>query len=209
VDNISNKRNIIDFRHLKIVYWGPGESGKTTNFLRLKGKYKDSVLNSGIQIKTTDDRTLWEDSVSINLINKYNEYCTYYIINIVTCTGQERFLTTREYVLQGADGIIFVADSDPKKLEENKRSFKELLSFIARRPLPYLIELNKRDLPNAISIKRFKMELNLPLEEYDMDGNRVVYPCSLLDPNDEIYNEIFQDLILKILVSEYANLINN
>ncbi|MHA1341388.1 MAG: ADP-ribosylation factor-like protein [Promethearchaeota archaeon] len=200
--NSSNKRNILDIRQYKIVYWGPGESGKTTNYLRLKEIYKDNAMNNGIQIATTDDRTLWSDSVFITFSSSINNILYYYIVQIMTCTGQERFLTTREYVLQGADGVVFVADSDPAKMAENKRSFNELLAFIKHKDIPYLIELNKQDLPMAISVDKFKKELNLPDDEYEEDGCKVVYAGSAIDQKDNMVDDIFKDLIIKILLKE-------
>ena len=68
------------------------------------------------------------------------------ITQLVTCTGQERFLPTREYVMDGADGAIFVGDSDPDKMDQNRRSFRELISFVAPQKIPYLVQLNKRDI---------------------------------------------------------------
>ena len=132
--NFSGSNGLIQF---KIVYWGPGESGKTTNFFRLREKFNYITLNKGYSVETTEGRTLWQDSVflSFNITlkddNKYN-----IITQIVTCTGQERFLSTREYILDGADGIIFVGDSDPEKNEQNKRSFRELISFAKPRNIP-------------------------------------------------------------------------
>ena len=62
---------------------------------------------------------------------------------MVTCTGQERFLSTREYVLEGADGIVFVGDAKKGKMKQNRRNFRELLSFVRKKGVPYTIQLNK------------------------------------------------------------------
>jgi len=183
----------------KIVYWGPGESGKTTNYFRLREKFDGVKLNKGYSIQTTDGRTLWQDSIRLsfflNLANtKYNV-----ISQLVTSTGQERFLQTREYVLDGADGVIFVADSDPEKMEQNKRSFRELISFTRPNKVPYIIQLNKRDIDNAISIDDFKSQLGLPeFEEYE-DGTRVVYPTIATEGKN--VRECFEDLMLQVILN--------
>lgn len=182
---------------LKIVYWGPGESGKTTNFFRLKEKFDDRRITEGYSIETNDGRTLWQDSMFLSFEASVNSIDYMIIIHVVTCTGQERFLSTREYVLEGADGIIFVGDSNPKKLDQNERSFRELLSFASPRRIPYIIQLNKRDLERSIEIGEFKKKLGLPLEDQYSDGTYVVYPAVAL--TGENIAEAFRDLLGQVL----------
>ncbi|MHA1460293.1 MAG: GTP-binding protein [Promethearchaeota archaeon] len=181
----------------KVVYWGPGESGKTTNYFRLREKFDAVKLNRGYSIETTDGRTLWQDSVRLSFYLNLAEIKYNIITQIVTATGQERFLSTREYVLDGADGVVFVADSDPQKMEQNKRSFRELTSFTQDQQIPYVIQLNKRDLDKAISIKAFKKELGLPqFEEYE-DGTLVVYPTVAVE--GESVRICFEDLMVQVI----------
>ena len=165
----------------KIVYWGPGESGKTTNYFRLREKFDGIKLNRGYSIETTDGRTLWQDSVRLSFYLNLGLVKFNVITQIVTATGQERFLSTREYVLDGADGVVFVADSDPKKMEQNKRSFRELVSFTSEQNVPFVIQLNKRDLEGAISVEEFKKELDLPKFENYEDGTLVIYPTVAIE----------------------------
>jgi len=106
------------------------------------------------------------------------------IVQIVTCTGQERFLSTREYVIDGADGVVFVGDSGPEKIEENKRSFRELIGFANRNNIPIIVQLNKRDLEKAISLEEFKKHLNLPSSDKHSDGTPVVYESVALIISD-------------------------
>ncbi|MHA1782970.1 MAG: GTP-binding protein [Promethearchaeota archaeon] len=187
----------------KIVYWGPGESGKTTNYMQLKKTFNNQSLNSGLSIETTDGRTLWQDSIYLMFKANVKEIQLNIITQLITCTGQERFLSTREYVLNGADGIIFVADSNPIKMEQNMRSYRELLAYVSINKIPYLIQLNKRDLKNAIPIKEFKRKLGLPqFERYD-DGTMVVYPSIAI--NNKNVREIFVDLMTLILISTLSN----
>lgn len=182
-EEILNSANLIQF---KIVYWGPGESGKTTNFRKLKNCPQLHHETNGYSIETTDGRTLWQDSLflrfSINIADQH-----YIIITqIVTCTGQERFLATREYIIHGADGIIFVGDSEPEKLEQNKRSFRELLAFARPKGIPYVIQLNKRDLEDAIKVKEFAEALEIPPDSERLylstakDGENVIEPFSTI-----------------------------
>jgi signal recognition particle receptor subunit beta len=195
---------LVDILQFKIVYWGPGESGKTTNYFRLREKFDGVKLNAGISIETTDGRTLWQDSIRLSFYLVIGNSKFNIITQLVTCTGQERFLSTREYVLDGADGVIFVADSNPTSMEENKRSFRELVSFAGPRKIPYLIQLNKRDLAEAISIVEFKKHLGLPKFERYEDGNRVVYPS--IATQGENVRECFEDLMTKVIYNYFIML---
>lgn len=196
-------KEILQFR---IVYWGPGESGKTTNYFRLREKFNGIVLNKGISIETTDGRTLWQDSIRISFFINLGVVKFNIIAQIVTCTGQERFLQTREYVLDGADGVVFVGDSDPEKIEQNKRSFRELLSFTKKNKIPFVIQLNKRDLENAIAIEQFKKQLGLPHCEYYEDGTQVVYPTIALTGDN--VKQCFEDLIIQVIFNYFKNQLN-
>ena len=181
----------------KVVYWGPGESGKTTNYFRLREKFDAVKLNRGYSIETTDGRTLWQDSVRLSFYLNLAKIKYNVITQIVTATGQERFLSTREYVLDGADGVVFVADSDPQKMEQNKRSFRELSSFTRDKQIPYVIQLNKRDLDEPISVEAFKRELGLPQFEAYEDGTLVIYPTVALE--GESVRQCFEDLMVQII----------
>jgi len=187
----------------KVVYWGPGESGKTTNYFRLREKFDGMKLNRGYSIETTDGRTLWQDSVRLSFYLNLKNIKFNIITQIVTATGQERFLSTREYILDGADGVVFVADSNPEKMEQNKRSFRELISFTRDKNIPYLIQLNKRDLETAISLKEFKKGLGLPQSEEYADNTLVVYPTVALE-GDSV-RRCFEDLMMQILFNYFKD----
>jgi signal recognition particle receptor subunit beta len=181
----------------KIVYWGPGESGKTTNFFRLREKFDLLRLSKGYSIETTEGRTLWEDSLYLLFKFTIKDVKFNIIAHVVTCTGQERFLSTREYVLDGADGIVFVGDSDSKKLEQNKRSFRELVSFASSKKIPYIVQLNKRDLEDAIKLSKFKVALGLPLLDTYPDGSKVVYEAEALQGVNIV--NCFKQIILQVI----------
>ena len=187
----------------KVVYFGPGESGKTTNYFRLREKFDGVKLNSGYSIETTDGRTLWQDSIRLSFYLNLKNIKFNIITQIVTATGQERFLSTREYVLDGADGVVFVADSDPEQMEQNKRSFRELISFTRDKHIPYVIQLNKRDLKTAISLREFKKELGLPQSEKYADNSLVVYPTVAL--KGDSVRKCFEDLMIQILFNYFKD----
>ena len=193
-----NPDQLIQF---KIVYWGPGESGKTTNFFRLREKFGLTKISNGFSIETTDGRTLWQDSLFLSFDFRFAEQDYRIIIQVVTCTGQERFLSTREYVLDGADGIVFVGDSEPEKMEQNKRSFRELISFADKNRVPFVIQLNKRDLINAVKMSDFKRQLGLPTDVQYPDSSLVVYPTNALEGDNIV--PCFEDLMIDVIFSYF------
>lgn len=197
ISDKSGSNSLKKVLQFKIVYWGPGESGKTTNYFRLREKFDGIKLNRGYSIETTDGRTLWQDSVRLSFYLNLADVKFNLITQIVTATGQERFLSTREYVLDGADGVVFVADSDPEKMEQNKRSFRELLGFTSEQDVPFVIQLNKRDLEGAISVAQFKKELGLPKFERYEDGTQVIYPTVAIE--GESVRKCFEDLMVLVL----------
>lgn len=185
----------------KIIYWGPGESGKTTNFAVLGERFKSKKISQGFSIETTDNRTLWQDSLYFQF--DFTFQIPYKIvIQVATSTGQERFLSTREYVVEGADGAIFVADSDPMRMNSNIRSYNELITFAKQQKIPILTSLNKRDLPNKISIDEFKTMLRLPKAEVDQFGHKIVYETIATEGTGVV--EIFNDMIERILYNYFS-----
>lgn len=186
----------------KVVLWGPGESGKTTNFHRLKERFHHIKITKGFSIDTTDGRTLWNDSVFISFNIELKGQKFNIITQINTATGQERFLSTREYVIEGADGVIFVGDSDPEKLEQNKRSYRELVSFANKKKIPIIIQLNKRDLEGALSLDSFKKHLKLPGAEKYPDGSPVVYETIATEGKNIVSS--FEDLVLKMIFNFFT-----
>jgi hypothetical protein len=199
ISDKSGANSLKEVLQFKVVYWGPGESGKTTNYFRLREKFDGVKLNRGYSIETTDGRTLWQDSIRLSFYLNLEKVKFNIVTQIVTATGQERFLSTREYVLDGADGVVFVADSDPNKMEQNKRSFRELISFTSEQNVPFVIQLNKRDLEGAISEEGFKKELGLPTFEKYEDGTQVIYPTVAIEGNS--VRKCFEDLMVLVLLN--------
>jgi len=146
----------------KIVYYGPGLSGKTTNLEMIHTKVPDTHRGDLTSIATEGDRTLFFDFMPLDL-GKVAGMNTRF--QLYTVPGQVYYNATRKLVIQGADGIIFVADSQEGKLEENKESLKDLLDNLEEynvdfNELPFVMQYNKRDLPNAIDLETLQKELN-------------------------------------------------
>ncbi len=149
----------------KVAYWGLGESGKTTNYLWIKRKLGKFKASQGFSIQTTQKRTLWADAVWLRTEMDVAGQHLIVMWHVVTATGQERFLSTREFVLAGADGAVFVADAGPGREGDNLRSFKELLSLTAGSKIPIVVQLNKTDVPNSIPPASLAKFLGIPAGE--------------------------------------------
>ena len=135
----------------KLVYYGPGLSGKTTNLEVVHKKAPASKKGELTSIATEGDRTLFFDYMPLEL-GKVGGMNTKF--QLYTVPGQVYYNATRKLVLQGADGVVFVADSQPEKMEENLDSFQNLEENLREQGLelstmPLVIQWNKRDLPNA------------------------------------------------------------
>ena len=154
---------IIDYGNrtvgLKIVFFGPAMSGKTTaiRWLFSSLDYADKLTS----IENTVGRTMFCDFGTIPF--PLNESWTVNA-HVWSATGQDFYRSTREVVLVGADGVIFMADSQATLLDENNVSWKELMSMIAEeeRPLPVVFCLNKQDLPGAVNEGHLREHLRLP-----------------------------------------------
>jgi mutual gliding-motility protein MglA len=157
---------------VKIVYYGPGRGGKTTNLEYINRKFKKRILNEMVTVKTYGDRTLFFDFLPFDM----GEIKGYSIkIQLYTVPGQVKYNATRRLVLRGVDGIVFVADSmdlrremnirSLQNLEENLESFNKKISNI-----PLVMQYNKRDLseegipilPVEIMQKDLNSRLNAP-----------------------------------------------
>jgi len=133
----------------KIVYYGPGRSGKTTNLHYIYGQVPGDRKGQMVSLATQTDRTLFFDFLPIDL-GTISGFSTRF--QLYTVPGQIYYATTRKLVLQGADGVVFVADSQSRQLQENIESFQDLHSNLAEhgvdaRAVPLVIQYNKQDLP--------------------------------------------------------------
>jgi signal recognition particle receptor subunit beta len=133
----------------KIVYYGPGRSGKTTNLHYIYGQVPGDRKGQMVSLATQTDRTLFFDFLPIDL-GTISGFTTRF--QLYTVPGQVYYQTTRKLVLQGADGVVFVADSQARQLDENIESMQDLHANLAEqgvdaRTMPLVIQYNKQDLP--------------------------------------------------------------
>ena len=136
----------------KIVYYGPGRSGKTTNLHYIYGQVPGDRKGQMVSLATQTDRTLFFDFLPIDL-GSISGFTTRF--QLYTVPGQVYYQTTRKLVLQGADGVVFVADSQARQLDENIESMQDLHANLAEqgvdaRTMPLVIQYNKQDLPPEI-----------------------------------------------------------
>ena len=152
--------------HFKIVYYGPGLCGKTTNLRSLHDKLPPERCGKMISIATDQERTLFFDFLPIDL-GQVNGFLTRF--HLYTVPGQVYYKLSRRAVLQGVDGLVFVADSHPSREAANRESLADLnehlrtlgLSGPALSRIPWVFQWNKRDLPVTIPIERLKKALNV------------------------------------------------
>jgi hypothetical protein len=151
----------------KIVYYGPGRCGKTTNLEYIHKTFKKQVKGDIISINTEGDRTLFFDFLPLELGKVRG--CDIRV-QLYTVPGQVRYSSTRKLVLRGADGVIFVADSLEVRREKNMMSLKDLAQNLKEYGLnifktPLVMQFNKRDLADA------NIPL-MPLDQMERDLNR-------------------------------------
>jgi signal recognition particle receptor subunit beta len=148
--------------YLKIVYYGPGLSGKTTNLETIHKLTDPRRRQAMVSLKTEGDRTLFFDLLPFDLGRLYGMDIR---IKLYTVPGQIQYDTTRKQVLAGADGVVFVADSDPKQRESNKVMVRYLRSNLQANGLdpekiPLVFQWNKRDLAAVMPVEEMKADLD-------------------------------------------------
>jgi len=146
----------------KIVYYGPGLGGKTTNLEFIYDSVPASSRGKLVSMKTQTDRTLFFDFLPLDL-GELGGFKTRFLL--YTVPGQVFYNATRKLVLRGADAVAFIADSQIGKMEENKESLANLEENLAEYDLkfdsiPWVIQYNKRDLPDVYTIEELNRELN-------------------------------------------------
>jgi mutual gliding-motility protein MglA len=146
----------------KIVYYGPGISGKTTNLQYIHQHLKAEQRGKMVSLATDEERTLFFDFLPIEL-ECVRGFRTRF--HLYTVPGQVYYGATRRAVLTGADGIIFVADSQRDRLEDNLISIKDLeenLHYYGKKieTVPLIVQYNKRDLPNVLTVEELNSRIN-------------------------------------------------
>jgi len=156
----------------KIVYYGPGLCGKTTNLQYIHDKTNPDAKGKMISLATETERTLFFDFLPLNL-GKIHGFDIRF--HLYTVPGQVFYDASRKLILKGSDGIIFVADSQPGRLEANQESIDNLKVNIAEYgrdilQMPYVIQYNKRDLPNVMPVDELRAILN-PEKNADVEAS--------------------------------------
>lgn len=147
----------------KIVYYGPAQSGKTTNLINVHRRLPQEARGPMRSIDTVDERTLFFDFVPMQEIEVGGWNIRFHLY---TVPGQADYVRTRRAILGGADGIVFVADADPAQREANEASMAELQDHLEHygkdpKSMPLIIQVNKTDLPNARPVTDVADALNL------------------------------------------------
>jgi len=147
---------------LKVVYYGPGLSGKTTNLQHLYSVLDPSSRGKFISLATESDRTLFFDFLPVEL-GKIKDFSVRF--QLYTVPGQIRYNATRKLVLKGADAVVFVADSQRDLKEQNLESLANMRENLLSNnvnpdEIPVVVQYNKRDLPNVLSTEELRTDLN-------------------------------------------------
>ena len=146
----------------KIVYYGPGLCGKTTNLQHIYDQLPGDGRGKMLSLATQTDRTLFFDFLPIDLGTIRGMKTR---IQLYTVPGQVFYDATRKLVLRGADAVVFVADSQAPALESNKESFQNLIDNLKEQgtdlaSIPHVLQWNKRDTPNALPVATLNQEVN-------------------------------------------------
>ena len=185
---------------VKIVFYGPGLSGKTTTLRKIYETVRPAHRGEMMSIATEGDRTLFFDFLPVK-VERVND-CTVRLA-MYTVPGQVFYNATRKLVLQGADGVVFVADSQPEAMDANRESLSNLEENLLEQGIrlerfPLVFQWNKRDLPTAMSVEEMRAALNpraVPDFETEALGGRGV-----LDALKAITRLVIKDLRAKRIV---------
>jgi mutual gliding-motility protein MglA len=159
----------------KIVYYGPGLGGKTTNLEYVYEKVAPSTRGKLISLATETERTLFFDFLPVDL-GTIRGFKTRF--HLYTVPGQVYYNASRKLILKGIDGVVFVADSQGERMDANVESMHNLYDNLAEygldpRQLPFVIQYNKRDLPNSIPVEELEASLNpTRVEHFEAVGTR-------------------------------------
>ncbi len=154
--------------NVKLVYYGPGLCGKTTNLQYVYEKTNPNAKGKLISLATETDRTLFFDFLPLDL-GTVRGFKTRF--HLYTVPGQVFYDASRKLILKGVDGVVFVADSQEARMDANMESVENLKSNLEDHgfdlaTIPYVLQLNKRDLPTAVPLEEILRALRLKNEPY-------------------------------------------
>jgi signal recognition particle receptor subunit beta len=148
--------------HCKVVYYGPSLGGKTTNIQWVYQKTADDQKSKLVALNTDIERTLFIDFLPLN-VGDIRGFKTRF--HLYTVPGQVVYDASRKLILKGLDGVVFVADSQIERMDENVEALKNLERNLEQqgydiREIPLIMQYNKRDLPNVASLAEMRSALN-------------------------------------------------
>src|SRR6267143_2158381 len=184
---------------VKIVYYGPAMGGKTTNLVKVHENIQTAQEKGKlVSLATSSDRTLFFDFLPIEAM-AIKGFKTKF--QLYTVPGQVIYNTTRQLVLRGVDGIVFVSDSQYEKMEENVESFANLEDNLRTMKMnladiPYVLQYNKRDLPNAAPVE---------FMEYLLNNREVQVPSFTATANkcEGVFETL--NMITRLLLNKFVN----
>ena len=146
----------------KLVYYGPGLCGKTTNLQYIYNKTREDAKGKMISLATETERTLFFDFLPLSL-GEIRGFRTRF--HLYTVPGQVFYDASRKLILKGVDGVCFVADSQMERMEANIESLENLRENLTEQgydldKIPYVVQYNKRDLPSAVPVEELSEMLN-------------------------------------------------
>jgi signal recognition particle receptor subunit beta len=146
----------------KIVYVGTGLSGKTTNVQYVYENTQSERAGKLVSLSTENERTLFFDFLPLS-VGEVRGYKTRF--HLYTIPGQTFYEASRDFILKGVDGVVFVVDSAPERMEANVEAFEQFQNALQRQGydlarIPIVFQYNKRDLPNAASIDELEITFN-------------------------------------------------
>jgi len=150
---------------MKIVYFGPSLGGKTTNLRHIHSHLAPEIKGRFVSINTMEDRTLFFDFFDLSLTARFGSGRIKIRFELYTVPGQVRYEETRQAVMKGADGVVFVADSQKNKMPDNLFSRADLDEILVThnqdpQKFPVVMQYNKRDLTNLSSVEEMANALN-------------------------------------------------
>jgi signal recognition particle receptor subunit beta len=157
----------------KLVYYGPGLCGKTTNLKVIYERTADTAKGKMISLATETERTLFFDFLPLAL-GEIRGFKTRF--HLYTVPGQVFYDASRKLILKGVDGVVFVADSQEERFEANMESLENLQQNLGEQGLelarlPWVLQYNKRDLPNAVCVEELRKVLNPTGEVLDFEAS--------------------------------------
>ncbi len=173
--------------NFKIVYYGPGLSGKTTNLKYVYERIPEDRKGEMVSLSTEDERTLFFDFLPVDL-GEVKGFKTRF--HLYTVPGQVFYNASRKLILRGVDGLVFVADSAPNRLRANAESMRNLRENLAEYGLsledvPMVLQVNKRDLSDALPVEMIRAVID-PKQRYPVFESVATRGVGVFEPLREV-----------------------